>query len=60
MVNIKEGKNLLNGKVRVEDMAMKKQGCPPNWRWACRTTIGGTMIGNKGGTVKVYLRPQTF
>ena len=58
-VGIQEGKNLCNQKVLIEDKAMKKQGCPQNWRWACRTTVGGEDIGNKGGNIKVILRPQS-
>lgn len=58
-VGIIEGKELINGKVLVEDKAMKQQGCPPNWRWACRTTIGGEAVGNQGGKIKVVLRPQS-
>ena len=58
-VGISEGKELINDKVMVEDKAMKQQGCPPNWRWACRTIIGGEAVGNKGGKIKVVLRPQS-
>merc|ERR1719231_1680379 len=59
-VGITEGKELINGKVLVEDKAMKQQGCPPNWRWACRTIIGGEAVGNQGGKIKVILRPQSL
>ena len=59
-VGISEGRDLCNTKALVEEKAMKKLGCPPNWRWACRTTLGGEEVGNKGGRIKVILRPQSL
>lgn len=53
----KQGKELLNEKKLVEDRALKRQICPPNYRWSCRVNIGPDP--NKGGNVTIKLRPQT-
>eukprot|EP01038_Epipyxis_sp_PR26KG_P009769 gene9769-13140_t len=58
VVAVLEGKELLNEKVRVEDMALKKQFAPPNYRWSCRAQIAPE-TPKKGGSIKIKLRPQT-
>lgn len=57
IVSVVSGSDLLNQRVRVEDAALRKQVAPPNWRWACRTIVGAD--GDRDGTVKIKLRPQT-
>mmetsp|Transcript_15434 Transcript_15434/g.15558 ORF Transcript_15434/g.15558 Transcript_15434/m.15558 type:complete len:301 (+) Transcript_15434:109-1011(+) len=56
-VEVMEGMDLLNKKVRVEDAVLIQQGMPANYRWACRAEIAGGV--NRGGTVRIKLRPQT-
>lgn len=57
MVAVLEGQELTNGRVAVEDGALKKQVCPPNYRWSCRMQVGSRPETN--GKLKVKLRPQT-
>jgi hypothetical protein len=56
-VNIISGKEFLNERTNVEEKAMLKMGAPASWRWACRTKLRPGV--NKGGKVKIMLRPQT-
>jgi len=57
VVSILGGKDLINDRVRVEDMPLRKLGAPPNYRWACRTLVGPA--NNDKGVLKIKLRPQT-
>jgi len=50
---------LLSEPSLVEDKIGKKQGFLPSWRLACRTIVGNRKAGNKAGTIRVTLRPQT-
>jgi hypothetical protein len=57
VVQVLEGKDLLNPRKDVEDKGLKKQGAPNNYRWSCRVAIGPD--ASKGGIVKIKLRPQS-
>ena len=57
VVQVLEGKDLLNVRKDVEDKALRKLGAPNNYRWSCRVAIGPDQ--SKGGTVKIKLRPQS-
>lgn len=57
VIQVIEGQQLLNPRKDVEDKGLKKQGAPNNYRWSCRVAIGPD--ANKGGIVKIKLRPQS-
>ena len=57
MVAILSGADLLNPRRKQEDMALKQQLRPPNYRLACKALIGPD--SSQGGTIKVKLRPHT-
>lgn len=57
MIAVLEGRELLNGKERVEEKVLMKQQRPGNYRWSCRVNIAPDV--NVGGTVKIKLRPQS-
>lgn len=57
VVAVLSGAELLGPRKKQEDMALKQQLQPPNYRWACRLKIGPSP--DQGGIVKIKLRPQT-
>jgi len=57
VVQVLEGRDLLNPRKDVENKALLKQGAPNNYRWSCRVAIGPD--SERGGKVKIKLRPQS-
>lgn len=57
MIAVLAGSEFLNDRVTVESKGLAKQGAQGNYRWACRTKLRAGV--NKGGKVKIMLRPQT-